>query len=239
MSRKYPRFRRRKPRAAGALRERVRELRRELLRVTGIAGDDEAGVVAGERADHARVLDAVERTRDRGRRAELRLDDDDVLRGRGAPAELSQDGGQRLLRVLAAAPALRWQVVTRAAESVVRLLEAELADVARDGRLRHRAAGGGERGEELVLRPDPLARDDAADQTLSLGFREHARALHSPSIVIRPTRQVGGGRPTDARPRAARRAGSASPPRSPRRSAARRSAALRAPRRARRPPAGP
>ena len=71
------------------------------------------------------------------------------------------------------------QLVARAAERVVDLLEPELADVTRDRRLRDPAAGGGERLRQLELRPDPLARDDPGEQPLPLRLSE---GLHAPSI---------------------------------------------------------
>ena len=59
------------------------------------------------------------------------------------------------------------------------LLEPELADVPRDRRLRDPAARGCERLRQLELRADPLARDDAREQPLSLRLSE---GLHAPSI---------------------------------------------------------
>src|SRR5205085_10064910 len=125
------------------LADRRAQLARDLLGVGRAGGDDEARVVTGERADDLRVLEPVERPGDRRGRAELRLDDDDVL-GRGrADAELPQDALERLPRVWAAVAS--GQHVPRAAERVARLLQAQLPDVARDRRLRDGAAGPGQR----------------------------------------------------------------------------------------------
>ena len=72
------------------LADRARELAGDLLRVRRTGGDHEARVVAGERADDLRMLEPVERAGDRRGRAELGMDDDDVLRDGGAEAELRQ-----------------------------------------------------------------------------------------------------------------------------------------------------
>ena len=67
--------------------------------VSRVGRDDETGVVAGERADDARVPELVERPRDGRRGADLGVHDDDVLRGRCAAPELPQHGGERVARV--------------------------------------------------------------------------------------------------------------------------------------------
>ena len=95
-------------------------------------------------------------------------------------AELAEHAAERVPRIRP--PGLR-EHVARPAERVVRLLEPELPEVARDGRLRDAAARVGERGEELELRADPLAGDDARDQPLALRFPEHALALHTPALL--------------------------------------------------------
>src|SRR5205823_9112151 len=145
------------------------ELVRDRLRVRGVTRDDEAGVVAGERTDHLRVLDAVERPRDRRGRADFRMDDDDVLRRYRSPAELREHRREGLTRASpASAPR---QHVTRPPEHVEGLLEPELADIARDRRLRDFTARFPERALQLVLAPDPTPADDARDQTLPLVLR--------------------------------------------------------------------
>ena len=58
------------------------------------------------------------------------------------------------------------------------LLQPELADVPRDGRLRDDTAGAGERVQELELRANPLPGDDAFDQPMPLGLAQ----LHISSI---------------------------------------------------------
>src|SRR5579859_8062516 len=92
------------------------ELGRQSPGVRGAARNDEDGVVAGERTDDERMVDAVEGTGDRRRRAELRLQDDEVLRDGDAVPELTQDRVQQLPRV-DRGPALR-QDVARAAERI-------------------------------------------------------------------------------------------------------------------------
>src|SRR5918999_4212384 len=104
---------------------------------------------------------AVERPADRRRRPELGMDDDHVLRSRGVPPELGKHAAKRIAWIRAA---YVWQDVTRAAEGVVTLLEPELAEVPGDRRLGNTTARVGERVEELELRPDAFARDDARDQ---------------------------------------------------------------------------
>src|SRR5437763_2551960 len=129
------------------------------------------------------MLDPVEGARDRRGGAELRLQDDDVV-GRGrSPSELRQDRGQRLARI--DPPTSLGECVAGTAERVVRLLEPELADVARDRRLSYDAARGLERREQLELGADPAARDDASDQSLPLRLAERCRLrLHRARIVI-------------------------------------------------------
>ena len=61
--------------------------------------------------------------------------------------------------------------------------EPELPEVARDRGLRDAAAGVRERREQLELRADPLAGDDARDQPLALRLPEHALALHTPALL--------------------------------------------------------
>jgi hypothetical protein len=128
------------------------------------------------------MLDAIQRSGNRRRRAELRLNHDDVLGLDGPAAELRENGPERIARV-APAPPLR-QHVARPPEHVARLLEPELADVSRDGRLGDLAAGAPERPLQLVLAPDPAATDYAGDQTLALVLRELPKLLHKARITI-------------------------------------------------------
>ena len=95
------------------------------------------------------MLESVERPRDGRRGPELGVDDDDVLRSHDAPAELRENTGERVLRIRA--PGCLWSDIARPPQHVVGLVEPELADVARDGRLSHLATGAGERVEQLVL----------------------------------------------------------------------------------------
>src|SRR5207245_7331147 len=92
----------------------------------------------GDRAHDARVLEAVDRARDRRRRSQLGLDDDDVLRGDRAATELGEHPCERVPWIRA--PNRLRRDVAGPAEDVARLLEAQLTNVARDGRLRHLAA---------------------------------------------------------------------------------------------------
>ena len=136
-----------------ALADRGRELAGDLLASARAAGDHEARVVARERADDLRMLEPVERAGDRGSRAELRLDDDDVLRRGRAHAELR---AARLRAPRAGRGAARGpgSDVARPAERVARLLEPQLADVARDRRLRDEAARLRKRLGQLELAAD-------------------------------------------------------------------------------------
>src|SRR2546428_229372 len=88
---------------------------------------------------------------------------------RAAPRGPPMPGGGRA-RVGAAA-ALR-QDVARAAQRVAGLLEPELADVAGDRRLGDPAARRRQGVEQLELRADAAARDDAADEPLALLLAE-------------------------------------------------------------------
>jgi hypothetical protein len=112
------------------------------------------------------MLEPIERARDRRRRTELRLYDHDVL-GRGRPhAELAQHAVQRLARVaLSSSPRKH---VARPSKGVARLLQAQLANVARNCRLRHPAPRLCEGFRQLELAPDAAPRDDACDQPLPL-----------------------------------------------------------------------
>ena len=67
------------------------------------------------------------------------------------------------------------------------LLQPELSDVSRHGRLRDHAAGAGERVQELELRANPLPGDDAFDQPMPLGLAQ----LHISSIRMQVWRSPG------------------------------------------------
>src|SRR5688572_11860507 len=86
-----------------------------------IGGDNQTAVVAGKSADDEGMSQPVEGASDRGRRAELRLQDDDVLRGCRTTAELRQHRRQRLTGI--APPPVLGKDVARATELVVTLLE--------------------------------------------------------------------------------------------------------------------
>src|SRR5580765_2903456 len=170
-----------------ALGEHARELTRERLRIPLGRRDDEHGVVTGERAHDPFVLELVERPRDRRRRAELGLEDDDVSRRRHPAPELPQDRVQQLDRIRA--PDDIREHVARTAQGIVGLLQSELSYVPRDGRLRDDAAGAGERVQKLELRANPLPGDDAFDQPMALGLAQlHISSIRmqvwwSPSLV--------------------------------------------------------
>jgi hypothetical protein len=110
------------------------------------------------------------------------VENHDVPRRGRAPSELAEDRGERLARI--ASPGRLRRDVARPAERIVHLLEAELADVAGRGRLGHAAAFGGERVDQLELRPDPLSRHEAQHEPLAFCLAEPARLLHRPSIKI-------------------------------------------------------
>ena len=114
------------------------------------------------------MADAVERPRDRRRRADLRLDDDDVPGGDGAAPELVEQGLKRLPRIRAATAGRRH--VPLAPERVRLLLDPELAEVAGHGGLGDRAAGGGQRLLQLPLGAEPAPLDQAQDEPLALTF---------------------------------------------------------------------
>src|SRR6266540_3618977 len=128
------------------------------------------------------MLEPVDRPRDRGRRSQLRLENDDVPCRRRAASELVENRRERLARIRA--PRALRRNVARTSERVADLLQAELADVARDGRLSHPTPLAGERVEQLELRRDPLPGDEARDQPLALGLPEVASLLHSVRLVI-------------------------------------------------------
>ena len=69
----------------------------------------------------------------------------------------------------------------------MRLLEPQLANVARDRGLRDDTAGIGERVQQLELCPESLARDEAFDQPLSLDLAQ----LHKTSIRMQVWRGQG------------------------------------------------
>jgi hypothetical protein len=64
----------------------------------------------------------------------------------------------------------------------VALDEAELADVARDGRLRDATADARECDLQLMLRPEPHPLDEARDESLPFGLRQ-VFGLHKNSIT--------------------------------------------------------
>ena len=123
------------------------------------------------------MLDAVDRPADRGRRPQLRCDHDQILRRRGSARELGEHAGEPLARV--EPPLLVRRDVPRPAVAVLGLLQAELADVARDRRLSHPASRRSERVPELELRADALARDDTPDQPQALALPDVPVELHN------------------------------------------------------------
>lgn len=162
--------------ALSALAEDVAEVTRKRTRVAPGRRDDKARVVAGKRSHDPLVLELVERSCDRRRGTQFGLHDDDVARGGYAPAELSENAVEQLARV--EAPDAVRDDVARSAQRVVRLLEAQFTDVARDRRLSDGAARICERREQLELRADPFSRDDAFDQPLPLTLRQRPTVLH-------------------------------------------------------------
>src|SRR5262249_37617958 len=144
------------------------------------------------------MLQPVDRARDRGRGAELRRHDDEVLCGRRVAGELAEHAGEALARV-GASPAVRRDVAWPS-QGVHRLLEPELAEVAGDRRLRNAAAGGGERVAELELGADPLARYEAADQAQTLTLAELSIELHTRCMVCSAGKTPEPRRAASARP---------------------------------------
>ena len=68
--------------------------------------------------------------------------------------------------------------VARTTQGIVGLLQPELSDVPRDGRLRDDTTCAGERVQELELRADPLPGDDTFDQPMPFRLPQ----LHISSI---------------------------------------------------------
>ena len=99
-----------------------------------------------------------------------------LLGDRGGAREVAQHVARRLLGVLG--PLARAEHVLGAPQVRAHLLQVELADVARDGRLRDLAAEGAERAHELALGGDLALLDDRLDEPLALGLA-HRRALRS------------------------------------------------------------
>ena len=116
------------------------------------------------------MLEPVEGARNRRRRPDLGLDDDQVLSDDGAAAELVEQAVEDLARI---DPALAVrQHITKPAEWVARLFEAELADVPRDRRLGDGAAGALERIEQLLLCAEPFALDETRHEALPFRLRQ-------------------------------------------------------------------
>jgi hypothetical protein len=111
------------------------------------------------------MLEPVERAGDRRRGADLGADHDQVRGGGHTPPELLEDRHERGGRIGAPAAGER---EARAPELVVHLIDAELAQVARERRLGDCAAGGGERLAQLELCADTASPDHALDQALTL-----------------------------------------------------------------------
>ena len=129
---------------------------------------------------------AIERAGDRRGRADLAVDDDDVLRRGRTAAELRQQRPQRLARV---EPGSARGGVALPAERVRLLLEPELPDVARNGRLRDAAARGGERVEQLLLRPELPAPNEAQHELLAVDLREAALGVHGAMFAAMEARR--------------------------------------------------
>ena len=97
-----------------------------------------------------------------------------VLGHRRGAREVAQHVAGGLLGVLG--PLARAEHVLGAAEVRAHLLQVELADVARHGRLRDLAAERAERVHQLALRGDLALLDDRLDEPLTFGLA-HRRAL--------------------------------------------------------------
>ena len=122
------------------------------------------------------MLHPVERPGDRRRRADLTRDDDQVLGDDGAAPELAKQRVEGVARL--EHPPMAGYDVPLAPKEVAGLDEPELADVARDRRLRDDAAGRSQRVQELLLRSEPQAIDEADDEPLALGLRELTIRMH-------------------------------------------------------------
>src|SRR5207244_10497473 len=85
--------------------------------------NDKDRVVPGERADDSFVLELIERTGDRRRRAELRLEHHDIARRRELAPELTEDRIENLGAIRSAGSVS--ELVSRPAEVVLRLLETQ------------------------------------------------------------------------------------------------------------------
>src|SRR5262249_1450487 len=131
----------------------------------GAAGDDEDSVVAGDRTDDLRELGAIEREGEWLRLADAGTDDDELLDAIDVAEELgggALGGGVRGWRLGAG---------TLVGAVAGALDEAEIADVARDGRLRRIEAARAQTAAQQLLAVERLAIDQLEDCGL-------AAALH-------------------------------------------------------------
>ena len=122
----------------------------------------------------SRVIQVVDLAGDRGGRADLAAHHDEVLGDRGGPGEVAQHVAGGLLGVFGALA--RRQYVLGAPEVGAHLLQVELADVARDGRLRDLAAQAAQGVDQLPLRGDLALHDHGLDQSVTFRLA-HGLAL--------------------------------------------------------------
>src|SRR5438093_1433124 len=144
---------------------------------------DKDGVVTGDRADDLREARGVERDRHRVRRPRWRAKHDEV------PCDATLDGvvltkPTQPLGPTAARNGRRRGVDVRPVPRD--LHEAELDDVARDGRLRRVEPRALERANEILLRAELLLRDDAEQRLLTVVFAREL--LHAAASNTVPTR---------------------------------------------------
>src|SRR5258706_4843706 len=133
------------------------------------ASDDQNGIVTSDGADDLAPAGAVERQAQRLRAARRRFQDEQRADAFGR----NEHGGKQLLQMLpdaSAGSAFRTGRVMRAAIRRGDLCESELANIARQGRLRHAVAFSFETLAQLLLAAYRLASNDSQDGRVALRF---------------------------------------------------------------------
>src|SRR6266511_5953028 len=118
--------------------DRALELARDAPSRVDPPRDGEADVVSRQSPEQLRVLRAVECAGNGRRRPQVAADHDQVLGRNRATRELAEDGREGFTGI--PAPRARRNGEARLAQRIANLLDPELPEIARDGRLRDLAA---------------------------------------------------------------------------------------------------
>ena len=146
------------------------DLRAEFRSGGVVAHDDQRRIVAGERADHVGHMQRVDVRAGRRTQAGHGLDDDQVLRKVDIRDAFAEDHAEAAVKAVDVVGLRRGIVI--AAQTVECFDDAQLLDVARNGRLRAAEAAGVQLVEQLLLRFNVFFCDQLQNFRLTVRFHE-------------------------------------------------------------------